>query len=150
MTLRIRQLGPGDDARYAALMQLFAEAFDDPESYASAPPDAAHRQRVLTRPELMLLTAEDADGRPLGGLLAYELLKPEQARSEIYLYDLAVRESARRQGVATALIERLRELARQRGAWVVYVQADLGDEPAIALYTKLGQREDVLHFDIAP
>jgi hypothetical protein len=31
---------------------------------------------------------------------------------------------------------------------VIYVQADLGDDPAIALYTKLGVREDVLHFDI--
>jgi aminoglycoside 3-N-acetyltransferase I len=29
------------------------------------------------------------------------------------------------------------------------VQADLGDAPAIALYTKMGRREDVLHFDIA-
>jgi aminoglycoside 3-N-acetyltransferase I len=29
-----------------------------------------------------------------------------------------------------------------------YVQADQGDNPAIALYTKLGVREDVLHFDI--
>ena len=26
--------------------------------------------------------------------------------------------------------------------------ADLKDDPAIALYTKLGRREDVLHFDI--
>ena len=32
---------------------------------------------------------------------------------------------------------------------MVYVQADYGDEPAIALYEKLGIREDVLHFDIA-
>jgi aminoglycoside 3-N-acetyltransferase I len=31
----------------------------------------------------------------------------------------------------------------------MFVQADLGDEPAIALYTKLGVREDVLHFDVA-
>jgi aminoglycoside 3-N-acetyltransferase I len=31
---------------------------------------------------------------------------------------------------------------------VVFVQADRGDDPAIALYTKLGTREDVLHFDI--
>jgi hypothetical protein len=28
------------------------------------------------------------------------------------------------------------------------VQADYGDDPAIALYTKLGEREDVMHFDI--
>jgi aminoglycoside 3-N-acetyltransferase I len=33
---------------------------------------------------------------------------------------------------------------------VIFVQADTGseDEAAIALYTKLGRREDVLHFDI--
>jgi aminoglycoside 3-N-acetyltransferase I len=33
---------------------------------------------------------------------------------------------------------------------VIFVQADTGveDEAAIALYTKLGSREDVLHFDI--
>jgi aminoglycoside 3-N-acetyltransferase I len=31
----------------------------------------------------------------------------------------------------------------------MYVQADIVDDPAVALYTKLGVREDVLHFDIA-
>jgi aminoglycoside 3-N-acetyltransferase I len=30
----------------------------------------------------------------------------------------------------------------------VYVQADRGDAPAIALYSKLGVQEQVLHFDI--
>ena len=85
----------------------------------------------------------------IGGLAAYELRKFEQARSEVYIYDLAVAETHRRQGVATALIDRLRPIARARGAWVIYVQADRGDDPAIALYTKLGAREDVLHFDIA-
>jgi aminoglycoside 3-N-acetyltransferase I len=50
--------------------------------------------------------------------------------------------------VATALIRHLRDIARQRGAWVIYVQADYGDEAAIALYTKLGAREDVMHFEI--
>jgi hypothetical protein len=37
----------------------------------------------------------------------------------------------------------------RRGAYVIFVQADVADAPAIALYTKLGAREDVLHFDIA-
>jgi aminoglycoside 3-N-acetyltransferase I len=33
---------------------------------------------------------------------------------------------------------------------VIFVEADTGieGEPAIALYTKLGMRDDVLHFDI--
>ena len=42
----------------------------------------------------------------------------------------------------------LGEIARARGAWVMYVQADRGDQPAIRLYESLGTREDVHHFDI--
>ena len=84
----------------------------------------------------------------MGALAAYELRKFEQERSEIYIYDLAVVASQRRQGIATALIEALRHIARQRGVYVIFVQADYGDDPAIALYSKLGVREDVLHFDI--
>jgi aminoglycoside 3-N-acetyltransferase I len=47
--------------------------------------------------------------------------------------------------------EELKRVAARRGAYVIFVQADTGveDEPAIALSTKLGTREDVLHFDIA-
>jgi aminoglycoside 3-N-acetyltransferase I len=36
------------------------------------------------------------------------------------------------------------------GARVHYVQLDDGDEPAIELYSKLGMRKDMLHFDLAP
>jgi len=47
------------------------------------------------------------------------------------------------------LIQELQKIAAARSAYVIFVQADIGDEPAIALYTKLGVREEVLHFDIA-
>jgi aminoglycoside 3-N-acetyltransferase I len=52
--------------------------------------------------------------------------------------------------VATAVIGRLQAIAAERGASVIYVQADHGDDPAIALYESLGEREEVLHFDIPP
>lgn len=81
----------------------------------------------------------------VGGLVAYELDKFERARRELYIYDLAVAKGHRRQGVATALIKRLGEIAVRRGASVVYVQADYGDEPAIALYDRLGTREGASH-----
>ncbi len=91
------------------------------------------------------------NGEVVGGIVAYELKKFEQERSEIYIYDLAVAAEHRREGIATALIEVLKEIAANRGAYVIIVQADTSveDEPAIALYTKLGRREHVLHFDIA-
>ena len=73
--------------------------------------------------------------------VAYELDKFEKARREVYIYDLAVRAAHRRQGIATGLIARLGEIPARRSAWVIYVQADYGDDPAIALYEKLGVRE---------
>src|SRR5262249_41736049 len=88
------------------------------------------------------------DGAVVGGLVPYELPKFEQARREIYIYDLAVAEAHWPRGIATALIRHLQEIASQRGAWVIFVKADYGDDPAIALYSKLGRREEVLHFDI--
>ena len=59
-------------------------------------------------------------------------------------------ENYRRRGIATGLINKLREIAREKGAWVIYVQADPPDEPAVKLYESLGTRENVLHFDIIP
>lgn len=143
----IHRLGPGDVALFRALNALFAQVFDDPASYAAAPPPDDWLSELLQQDHVIALVASNA-GTVVGGMVAYELVKFEQARREIYIYDLAVAQSWRQRGIATALIGHLRGIARQRGAYVIYVQADQGDNPAIALYTKLGTREDVLHFDI--
>lgn len=145
----LRQLGPQDLAAMHGLLDMFGEAFGDPQTYGARRPDGAYLQRLLAGDTFIAVVAED-EQRVLGGLAAYVLPKFEQARSEIYLYDLAVRADSRRQGIATALIGRLQRIAAERGAWVVFVQADTGpeDQPAIALYQRLGTREEVLHFDI--
>ncbi len=130
------------------LNALFARAFEDSENYATAPPSDAYLQRWLGLAHGIALVGA-SEGEIVGGLVAYELEKFERACREIYIYDLAVDARHRRRGVATALIGELRAHAQRCGAWVIYVQADHGDDPAIALYTKLGAREDVMHFDIA-
>lgn len=148
-SFEILRLGPDQVGTMRDLNRVFGEAFEDPETYGRAPPGDGYLQALLAREGLAALVAV-ADGEVIGGLTAYELDKFEQARREIYIYDLAVAEAHRRKGVATALIGRLQQIAAERGAWVVYVQADYGDEPAIALYEGLGVREEVLHFDIPP
>jgi len=144
----IRRLTAEDLPLLGAILDLFAEAFDAPEAYSAARPSPAWARRLLGGEQFIALAAVE-EGAVAGALAAYVLDKFEQERREIYIYDLAVAEAHRGQGVATRLIERLREIARERSAWVVYVQADHGDDPAIALYTKLGVREDVLHFDLS-
>ncbi len=138
-----------DLAEMRQLNAVFAEAFEDVESYQSALPSDEYLQALIDDPTFIPVVAIE-DGSVVGGLAAYVLRKFEQERREIYIYDLAVLESYRRQGVATGLINKLREIARGIGAYVIYVQADPPDEPAVKLYESLGIREDVLHFDIEP
>jgi aminoglycoside 3-N-acetyltransferase I len=129
------------------MLTTFGEAFDEVETYSGARPSRAHLARLLGSDSFIALAALKGS-EVVGGIAAYELKKFEQERSEIYIYDLAVAAAHRREGIATALIAELKKIAPARGAYVIFVQADLDDAPAIALYTKLGTREDVLHFDI--
>ena len=131
------------------MLTMFGRAFAEMETYTARQPGDDYLEGLLASSTFISLAAV-ADGRVIGGIAAYVLPKFEQVRSEIYIYDLAVDEEHRRQGVATALIAELRQVAAARGAYVIFVQADHEDEAAISLYTKLGVREDVLHFDIAP
>ncbi len=127
---------------------MFGEAFDEVETYTGARPRRAYLERLLGSDCFIALVALEGS-EVVGGLAAYEFHKFEQERSEIYIYDLAVAAAHRRQGIATALITDLERIAATRGAHVIFVQADADDVPAIACYTKLGRREDVVHFDIA-
>src|SRR5215203_1410585 len=146
-SITLRRLSSADVPLLRELNALFGNAFADAETYGGDPPSDAYLEGLLAKDHVIAVVAVAAE-EVLGGLVAYELDKFESARRELYIYDLAVSERHRRQGVATALIEHLLALAAERGAWVVYVQADYGDDPAIALYEKLGVREAVLHFDI--
>ncbi len=150
MSLNIRHLTPDDILLMEALLVSFGKAFNEADTYTKNPPSADYMRRLLGGDSFIALAALK-NGDVVGGIAAYELRKFEQERSEIYLYDLAVLAAHRREGIATALIEELKQIAAERGAYVIFVQADRGieDEPAIALYTKLGVREDVLHFDIS-
>ncbi len=145
----MRVLGPADVTQFRAMLAMFGEAFGDRAAYLESQPDDEYLRSLLSS-GLFIAVAALEGSAVIGGLAAYVLPKFEQARSEIYIYDLAVREAHRRKGVATSLIEELKKLAVARGAYVIYVQADRGDDAAIALYTKLGTREDVMHFDILP
>jgi aminoglycoside 3-N-acetyltransferase I len=148
MNYRVAQLISSDVPVLKALLKVFGEAFDDADAYGRAVPSDAYLESLLAKPHFVVVVATDGD-EVIGGLAAYELEKFEQDRREIYIYDLAVSEPHRRRGVATRLIDELRRLATHRKAYVIFVQADKGDIPAIRLYEALGTKEDVLHFDIA-
>ncbi len=126
MAIDIRQLSSNDVGLMKTMLTTFGEAFDDMDVYSKHQPRDEYLRRLLGGDSFIAIAAVKGSD-VVGGIAAYELRKFEQERSEIYIYDLAVSAAHRREGIATALIE---------------------DEPAIALYTKLGVSEDILHFDI--
>jgi aminoglycoside 3-N-acetyltransferase I len=134
---QIRKWGRADARLMRELNELFARAFEDPGPYRACPPRDDYLEMLLAKEHVIVCVAVQ-DGALIGGLVAYELEKLESRRSEIYIYDLAVDARHRRRGVATALIESLRKIAAARLASVLFVQADYGDDLAIALYEKLG------------
>ncbi len=126
---------------------MFGAAFEEPEHYCDKRPSAAYLEKLLGQDHFIALAAMN-EGEVVGGLVAYVLQKFEQERSEIYIYDIAVDKRHRRKGIATALISKVRTIGAERDTHVIYIQADKGDEAPTALYSKLGTREEVLHFDI--
>lgn len=129
------------------MLHMFGRAFEDASRYASKQPEDSYLTTLLASRGFIAIAAIAGD-QVVGGLVAYVLDKFEQNRSETYIYDLAVAAEFRRQEIATNLIEMVHKESRARGATIVFVQADVDDGPAMALYTKLGKRTDVAHFDI--
>jgi aminoglycoside 3-N-acetyltransferase I len=143
-----RRLSGQDVRRLKALLRVFGEAFAELPTYQDAVPSDTYLAELLSGAQFIALAALVGE-EVVGGLAAYELVKFERERKEIYIYDLAVAAGHRRRGVAKGLINELKRIASERGAYVIFVQADPPDLPAVALYESLGTRETVYHFDIA-
>lgn len=145
--MEYKQLTASDLSIFKQLLEVFGEAFNDVPTYQDAVPSDEYLTRLLSKEDFVALVAIDGE-EVVGGLGAYVLEKFEQDRREIYIYDLAVAEAHRRKGIATNLINKLKEVAHKKRAYIIFVQADPPDAPAVALYESLGTREEVFHYDI--
>ena len=148
MKYSCKLLGASDVPLLHGLLKMFGNVFAEPDTYQSKIPSEAYLTSLLSGNNFIAIVALDKDEVVIGGLAAYELQKFEQERSEIYLYDLAVSEDYRRQGIATALIVQLKQIAKERGAYTIFVQADKDDDDAIRFYESISsERIEAHHFD---
>jgi len=133
------------------LRKVFASTFEEDSIWNSNQPSKEYLARVLRDEKYIALVATSEEGEVVGGLVAYVLQKIDREHSEVYLYDLAVEESHRRQGIATTLISELRTLAKEYGTELIFVQADNEDVEALSLYKKLSVRceTEITHFEIS-
>jgi ribosomal protein S18 acetylase RimI-like enzyme len=120
--IAIRRLQPGDERIVRELATY--EGSGDPEG-------------LLADPRALFLVAFDGD-QPVGFVLAHELPRRHGDASTLFVYEVDVAESHRRRGIASALLERLAELARERGIRSAFVLTEPDNDPANALYREAG------------
>jgi aminoglycoside 3-N-acetyltransferase I len=93
--------------------------------------------RLLARDDFWAFVA--VSGREIvGGLTAHTLPMTRAERSEMFIYDVAVRPDYQRQGVGRHLMTAVRNAARARGIDDVFVAADEDDAHALDFYRSLG------------
>jgi len=133
--MEIARMNDGDAARVAAAGHLFDRT-----------PDEAATDRFLRADGHHLLIAYE-DGVPAGFASSVELTHPDKG-TELLVYELGVDETFRRRGIGRALVQALRELARERGCYGMFVLTEPDNAPALALYEGSGgTREDTVLFN---
>jgi len=123
-----------------------AELFDGPVQQAAS-------ARFLASAGHHLLFAYSDDGEVIGTISGVETTHPDKG-TEMFLYELGVVPRARRQGVATALIRALAELAEERGCHGMWVAVHADNAAALATYRSSGGDEEAacvtLSWKLAP
>jgi ribosomal protein S18 acetylase RimI-like enzyme len=123
--MQIRALGPGDDERVVAASHLF-----------DGPADPAATARFLGEEGHHLLVAYEGE-QPIGFVSGVEVTHPDKG-TEMFLYELGVDEAFRRRGVGRGLVDRLADVARQRGCYGMWVVTDDDNVAARATYEGSG------------
>jgi ribosomal protein S18 acetylase RimI-like enzyme len=75
------------------------------------------------------------DDEPAGFVSGVETIHPDKG-VEMFLYELGVDDAYRRRGIATALIEHLIGLARERGCTGVWTGTEKDNAAALATYRR--------------
>ncbi|POH75348.1 GNAT family N-acetyltransferase [Arthrobacter glacialis] len=131
--LEVKRLARGDEAVAAVLFAMMAAVFDE----GSAPLSEEYVRKLLGTDSFWAMAAFDG-ADVVGGLTAHTLPMTRSPSSEVFIYDLAVREDHQRQGVATRLVDELRTGAARIGIYDVFVPADNEDAGALEFYRAQG------------
>jgi ribosomal protein S18 acetylase RimI-like enzyme len=123
--MEIHRIAPDE----AAKVHAAAESFDQP-------PTAEATERFLHSPGHHLLIGY-LDGQPAGMITGVELTHPDKG-TEMFLYELGVREEFRRRGLGRALVAALARLAEDRGCYGMWVLTEDHNEPALRTYHAAG------------
>jgi ribosomal protein S18 acetylase RimI-like enzyme len=108
-----------------------------------AVPQAEGIRRFLSTPGHHLCIAM-IDGVPVGFVSGVETTHPDKG-TEMFVYELAVDEGSRRQGIGRALVAALRDRARELGCYGMWVLTDADNTAAVKTYASGGAAPPSTH-----
>ncbi len=100
-------------------------------------PGDGHIQELLAKDDFHVWVAL-VDNLVVGGLTAYELIMFDEEKKEMFLYEMGVIKAHRKKGIATRLIEVLKQFCSSHGIPVIFVGTSMDNEAARRLYTTTG------------
>lgn len=143
MSIQIRFAKAGDETAIAALLeQIFAQhANGRPDLFGSGRSKytAEDVLKLFNNPQEPIFVAADDNDRVLGYAFCMikEFTSPAKYKT-LYLDDLNVDTSARRQGIATALVDACRKYGKENDCYNLTLNVWAFNEGAIRFYEKNG------------
>lgn len=139
-TLAVKLLGVGDEA---VLQSVAPDVFDDPI-------DSAAAAKFLADPNHHLAVAID-DGLVIGFVSAVQYFHPDKPNPELWINEVGVAETHRRQGIARRLMEAVLNEARRQGCLEAWVLTNRSNRAAMRLYASSGgseaEEDDIVMFE---
>ncbi len=138
-----KKLSHTDVPTLTELVKTYADVYET-ENFSM--PHKEYLQTLLDKDNVVFCVAL-LDNLLIGGLTAYILPSVYYASSQVYIYDLAVKQNMQRQGIGKKIIAFLKNCCIELGHKEIYVQADFEDQYAIDFYKATGGHpEKVIHF----
>jgi aminoglycoside 3-N-acetyltransferase I len=129
----IKKLSTEDIELARSLFSVMASVFGE----GSNSPSSEYIASLLNRDDFWVIAAL-ANGTPVAGLTAFVLPLTHSEMAELLVYDIAVMQTHRRQGIGRRLLEMARSLAAERGIATTWVPVDNRDVHALEFYRSAG------------
>lgn len=141
--LEITVLAQKDLSIFKSMLNLFNIVFEEEERIVGSD---THLLKLLSNNQFIAIAAI-SDSEVVGGVTAYKLPMAYSDRSEIFLYDMAVKSEFQRMGIGKRLIESLKEYCIKNKIEIFFVMAHEEDGHAIEFYHATGGKsEKVVNF----
>jgi aminoglycoside 3-N-acetyltransferase I len=139
--MEIRRLAAQDSELARATFHTMATVFEEQSTAVTLD----YVRRLLLRDDFWVLAALDGD-HVVGGLTAHALPMTRTESTELFIYDIAVREDRQRRGIGRALMTHLFDLGRAAGIDVFFVPAENEDTHALDFYRNVGGEPTAVTF----